>query len=47
MKQDKYYIWICKYCEKQLLADDMGKRCLHCENWAYNDECMKEVIIKS
>ena len=40
---EKYYIWICRNCGKQLSEEIMGKKCPHCTQWTYNVDCKKEV----
>ena len=42
---EKYFIWICTKCKKQLSEGTMGKKCSHCEEWTYNHKCKKEVVI--
>ena len=40
---EKYYIWICTNCGKQLSEEIMGKKCPHCDKWTYNMDCKKQV----
>ncbi len=35
LKPEKYYIFICPECKKQVYEEDMGKKCKHCNNWLY------------
>ena len=40
---ERYYIWICKKCKKQLSEETMGKQCPYCDVWTYDMDCKKEV----
>lgn len=41
--EERYYVWICNKCKKQLSKDIMGIKCPHCGKWTYDMDCKKEV----
>ena len=46
LRVEKYYIWVCKNCSKQLSEEIMGKKCPYCDEWTYNRDCKKQVKLE-
>jgi DNA-directed RNA polymerase subunit RPC12/RpoP len=42
---EKYTIYVCPKCKKQILEEFMGKRCPFCKEWQYYSKAEKEVAI--
>ena len=44
--RDKYYIFVCPNCQRQLHENDMGFRCPNCEEWQYDCTARRVAVVR-